>query len=139
MRALMVTTALVISAFGAQIDWVKNYKEAGEKALREHKNVLVVITTESCRWCRRFEATTLQDAAVVSRINARFAAVHVTRGRDDYPAELEAKMVPMSYFLLPDGTVLYGMPGFWDTEDYLSILDDAEKKAARLAGSKEKQ
>jgi thioredoxin-related protein len=63
----------------------------------------------------------------------------VTRDWDDYPKSLKAKMVPMSYFLRPDGTVIYRMPGYWTSEDYLSILRDAEKKAAKSARNKEKQ
>jgi uncharacterized protein YyaL (SSP411 family) len=139
MRALVAFLALLSGAFAAQIDWSDSYAAACRKAAETHKNVLLLITTESCGWCRRLERTTLREDAVVAKINANFVAVHVTRGRDDYPKSLKAKMVPMSYFLHPDGSVFYRMPGYWTSEDYLSILHDAEKKAAKSAPNKEKQ
>jgi len=40
-------------------------------------------------------------------------------------------MVPMSYFLDENGKVLYSMPGYWPTDDYQSILDDALRKAKK--------
>jgi thioredoxin-related protein len=44
-------------------------------------------------------------------------------------------MVPMSYFLDGEGKVIYSIPGYWTSEDYLSILDDALRKHKK---SKEK-
>lgn len=139
MGALIVVFALVTGAFAAQIQWMDSYADACRKAAEEHKNVLLLITTETCGWCRRLERTTLRDDAVVEQINADFVAVHVTRGKDEYPKSLEAKMVPTSYFLHPDGTVFYRMPGYWTSEDYLSILKDAENKAGKAPRNKEKQ
>jgi uncharacterized protein YyaL (SSP411 family) len=133
MRALLMVLLLLTGAFAEQIDWADSYAEASREAADQRKNVLLLITTETCGWCRRLERTTLRDDAVAAQINANFVAVHVTRNRDDYPKSLKAKMVPMSYFLRPDGSVFYRMPGYWTSEDYLSILHDAEKKAAKSA------
>ena len=37
-------------------------------------------------------------------------------------------MVPMSYFLTPEGRVLYSVPGYWSKDDYLSMMEDVERK-----------
>jgi len=110
---------------GADIQWSSNFSEAQAKAKKESKPMLVLITSEQCRWCRKLETTTLEDETIVSQINSKFAAVHVTRDKSVYPKNLTAKMVPMSYFLDPNGKVLYSMPGYWPIEDYQSILSDA--------------
>lgn len=89
---------------------------------------MVLITSEQCRWCRKFEATTLQDSTIAGRINTDFASVHVTRDKSIYPKNLTAKMVPMSYFLDDEGKVIYSIPGYWGVEDYNSVLDDAIRK-----------
>lgn len=126
MRIVMMTVLLLAALFGEEIHWVHSYDEATEKAAKEGKNVLVLITTESCRWCRKLEAYTLTDQAVVRRINEKYVAVHVTRDVDDYPETLKAPYVPTSYFLRPDGKIVHDMMGYWSVEDYLSILDDAD-------------
>lgn len=128
MKKMVLWLIMPLWLFGAEINWSTNYAEAQAKAKKESKPMLVIITTEQCRWCRKLEATTLEDPSIVNRINTRFSAVHVTRDKSVYPKNLTAPMVPMSYFLDPNGKVLYSMPGYWSTEDYESILDDALKR-----------
>ncbi|MDP3586614.1 MAG: thioredoxin family protein [Sulfuricurvum sp.] len=129
MKKLLALCLLAISMFGADIMWNSSYEQALVKAKKEGKPLMVLITSETCRWCRKLESTTLQDDEIVSRINTSFQVVNVTKDKSIYPKNLTAKMVPMSYFVDPrNGKVLYSMPGFWGTEDYNSILDDAIQK-----------
>ncbi len=114
---------------GAELSWADSYADAVAKAKAENKNVLVLISKDRCRWCKKLKTTTLQDEAVVARVERGYVAVEVTRGVDDYPEYLKAKMVPMSYFLYPDGSlIMRGVAGYWSTEDYMSFLDDVDYK-----------
>jgi thioredoxin-related protein len=131
MKKIALLTLLMANLFGADIAWNDTFASAQAKAKKESKPMLVIITTEECRWCRKLESTTLSDDEIVSKINTRFAAVHVTRDKSVYPKTLTAKMVPMSYFLDSNGKILYSMPGYWPIEDYHSILDDALRKAKK--------
>lgn len=125
MKKLALLAFLVANLFAAEIAWNDTYEQAQAKAKKESKPLLVLITSEQCRWCRKFEATTLQDEDIISKLNSKFVMVHVTRDKSIYPKSLSAKMVPMNYFLDGNGKVLYSMPGYWPTDDYQSILDDA--------------
>ena len=129
MKKIVLLLILSIAVFAEEIAWNSTYDTALAKAKKESKPLMVVITTEQCRWCRKLEATTLQDEEIVSRINTKFQAVRVTRDKGVYPKNLSAKMVPMSYFIDPaNGKVIYSIPGYWGSEDYNSILDDALRK-----------
>lgn len=129
MKKIFFLLMFCISVFGADIAWNTSYDSARAKAKKESKPLMVLITSEDCRWCRKLEATTLQDEQIISRINTQFQAINVTKDKSIYPKSLTAKMVPMSYFLDPsNGKVLYSIPGYWDSEDYHSILDDALRK-----------
>lgn len=129
MKKLVLLALLSLSVWGAEITWNNSYASALEKAKKEDKPLMVLITSEQCRWCRKLEATTLQDEEIVSRINSKFQAVNVIKDKSVYPKNLTAKMVPMSYFLNPKtGKILYSIPGYWDHEDYNSVLDDALSK-----------
>ncbi|MGD9969306.1 MAG: thioredoxin family protein [Sulfuricurvum sp.] len=125
MKKIVLGMIMPLLLSAADIQWSVNYAEAQAKAKKESKPLLVLITSEQCRWCRKLESTTLEDETVISQINSHFAAVHVTRDKSVYPKTLTASMVPMSYFLDSNGKVLYSMPGYWPTEDYQSILSDA--------------
>lgn len=131
MKKLALLALLMANLFASDIAWNDTYEQAQAKAKKESKPMLVIITSEQCRWCRKLESTTLSDDEIVSKINSRFAAVHVTRDKSVYPRNLTAKMVPMSYFLDSTGKILYSMPGYWPVEDYQSILDDALRKAKK--------
>jgi thioredoxin-related protein len=127
----MVLLALIGNLYAAEISWNDTFASAQSKAKKESKPMLVIITTEQCRWCRKLEATTLSNDEIVTKINTRFVPVHVTRDKSIYPKSLTAKMVPMSYFVDGNGNVIHAMPGYWDVEDYSSILDDGLRKAKK--------
>jgi len=131
MKKLALLALLTANLFAIDIAWNDTYEQAQAKAKKESKPMLVIITSEQCRWCRKLESTTLSDDEIVSKINSRFIPVHVTRDKSVYPKNLTAKMVPMSYFLDSTGKILYSMPGYWPVEDYQSILDDALRKAKK--------
>jgi thioredoxin-related protein len=101
-----------------------NYDEALAKAKVENKKLLVLITTQTCRWCRKLESTTFKDSSIIKRVNEKYIAVALTRDKDSYPSHFKAKMVPMSYFLHNSGKVINSVPGYWGAEDYHTILDD---------------
>lgn len=125
MKKLALLALLMANLLAGDIAWNDTYEQAQAKAKKESKPLLVLITSEQCRWCRKFEATTLQDEDVISKLNSKFVTVHVTRDKSIYPKNLTAKMVPMNYFLDANGKVIYSMPGYWPVDDYQSILDDA--------------
>lgn len=125
MKKVVLFVLLMTSLFGADVVWQETFAAASAKAKKESKPLLVLITSEQCRWCRKLEQTTLQDQDVISKLNSKFITVHVTRDKSIYPKNLTAKMVPMNYFLDANGKVIYSMPGYWAVEDYQSILDDA--------------
>lgn len=132
MRNIIILFFITFIASAQEIHFAKDYETAVVQAKKENKLVMVLITTETCKWCRKLEATTLKDPAVIARINAEFVPVHVTRNKDSYPEYLSAQVVPKSYFLYPDGSlVMRGTMGYWIAEDYLSILDDVMYKVKK--------
>lgn len=128
-KSVLWILSIPLWLMGAEVSWNASYAEGLAAAQKENKPLMVLITSEQCRWCRKLENTTLQNDEIVATINSSFKAVHVTRDKSVYPKNLDAKMVPMSYFIDPkNGKILYSIPGFWDSEDYRSVLDDAMRK-----------
>ncbi len=115
---------LHVNLHANEIEWLHNYDKAVVKATLEKKKIFLLVTSETCRWCRKLESTTLEDPTIVERINQKYIAVALTRDKDSYPDYLQARMVPMNYFLKDNGRVINRIPGFWNVEDFHSILDD---------------
>ena len=127
-KSMIILFLFTIMLLAAELGWADGYEEAQKQAVSEKKDILVILTKKTCRWCRKLEKTTLKNKAVINRIQRRYIPVHLTRNKDDYPSGLVAKMVPVSYFLFSDGTqIMRAVKGYWSAEDYLSIMDDVDR------------
>ena len=133
MKKILILLGLgLLSLYAADLNWAGSYKEAVAKATEQKKSVMLLVTTETCRWCRKLESTTLKDENVVARLKKDYVSVHVTRDVDDYPCHLKVKGVPTTFFLDANAKPLIKkVIGYWNAEDYLSFLDDVDYKLGK--------
>ena len=97
MKYLVIIAALISSLWSAELGWSDDYEKALKIAKKEKKNVYVLVTSSSCRWCRKFENTTLQDKEVLKRLKEKYVLVHADRDMDDLPEWFKIKRVPIKY------------------------------------------
>lgn len=121
-----------LSLYASGINWESSFKAALAKAQMENKSMMVLITSTTCRWCRKLESETLTDESVIFRVNRDYVSVHLTRDVDDYPRYLSAPGVPSTYFLDSNGKpIIKRVMGYWNVEDYHSYLDDVDYKLGK--------
>ena len=132
MRLLLLPLFFDLTLSASSIIWQKDYASAQELALKENKKIFVFISTETCTWCKKMEATTLSDPKVVKRLNSEYVSVHVDKDHSKYPEKLKAPVVPMSYFLKSDSTIVDYARGYWDTVDFNLILNDVNKRIKKM-------
>ncbi len=128
LKLLLVTLAFIATLFGADIDWPNDYDAALKQAKKENKDVYVFISSAYCKWCRKFENTTLKDEAILKNLKEKYVLVHLDRDMDDFPEYFETKRVPRHYFLKANGEIIYTFMGYWNADDFSSFLDDIDKK-----------
>lgn len=58
----------------SQVNWI-SFESAMDLAKKDGKPVLVDVYTDWCGWCKRLDATTYSDSAIISYINEHFHAV----------------------------------------------------------------
>ena len=61
MRILLLITLFLGSLFAGVIEWNDSFSAAKEKAQKEDKIIYALITSETCRWCRKLEKMTLEE------------------------------------------------------------------------------
>jgi len=125
MRVLFLGLFLTLSLFGANLEWSSDYKAALKEAKQEHKLVYVFITSDSCRWCRKFERTTLRDEDIDKRLHKEFVTIHMSRDQVKIPEQFETTPVPRHYFVDGDGNILYSSLGHRSIETFDSFMDNA--------------
>ena len=130
MKYLVVIFALISSLMSAELNWSHDYKAALQKSQKSGKLVYVLITSENCKWCRKFENTTLQDKDILKRLYKEFEVVHISREHDYVPKSFKTSPVPRHYFTDAKGEVLYNSLGHRGVECFDSFMDNAEDKLA---------
>ena len=65
-----------------KIQWL-TWQEAVERCKTEPKHIFVDVYTEWCGWCKKMDASTFKDPAVVQAMNEYFYAVKLDAERKD--------------------------------------------------------
>ncbi len=127
MKHIVSIVFLVTALFSSDLDWSNDYKATLEIAKKENKQIYMLITSESCRWCRKFESTTLQDEDLLQRLASKYVLLHISRDKDYTPQKFKKKRVPRHYFITSEGQVIYTFLGYWNVLDFNSFMDDVER------------
>jgi hypothetical protein len=128
MRYIVSLILISFSLFSAELDWSHNYKQGLVDAKKEHKLLYVFITSDACKWCRKFESTTLQDRAIKKRLYSEFITIHLSRDRDEIPEKFKTAPVPRHYFTDAEGNILYSTLGHRGVECFDSFMDNAHER-----------
>lgn len=130
-KFIFVALFFAVTLFGGDLNWNHDYKKALEEAKAQKKDVYMFITSSNCRWCRKFEATTLQEEAILQRLNKQYVLLHIDRDADYMPENFKKERVPRHYFLRANGEIIYSFLGYWANEDFISFLDDVDKRRVK--------
>ena len=118
---------LLLSSTVFSLEWVKDISTAFSMAKKEHKNVMVFVEGEHCRWCKKMKGRTLSDESVEKRLE-KFVVVKVMREDPVAMAILpQIKGVPTTFFMNENKKVLESAIGYWNVEDFIAYINDVEK------------
>lgn len=127
---LFISTSFASSAkFIEEMKYETVYTQALQKAKSQDKILMMVATTQSCPWCRKFERQTLSKDEINSEIKSNFIALSVDQELKNFPSQFEVKVVPTIYFINPkDESVLAKILGYKNKIDFKEILDEVKTK-----------
>ena len=83
------------------IQWAASWDEAVEKAMKEEKKMMVLMTSERCRFCVRMEEEVFANDAIALRINEDFVPLKFDISKEPYPPALKVRGTPTIYFISP--------------------------------------
>lgn len=119
---LMLTLAAAFgcrSARADEINWRTDYDAAREEAAAKKLPLVLEITADYCTWCRKLEATTLRDPAIVAAVNKGFIAVKVHREQQGWLTEaLGITGYPTMLLAAPTGRIALWQEGYVDAATF---------------------
>lgn len=128
MKYFIMMVLFCVGVLAQDLGWSHDYNTAVEKAKKSKKLIYTLITSDSCKWCRKFEETTLQNEDVKKRLYDEFEVVHISRDKHKVPAGFETSPVPRHYFTNSDGEILYSSLGHRQMDCFFSFMDSAQDK-----------
>ena len=115
----------------------KDYKQAQMLAKQQNKRIMLFLTSPTCYYCKKMKKSTFKISRVVDRINKYYIFVEVDEYDGVYPEELTVPGVPGTFFLNNDGSkIMRHVLGYWSADDFLSFMDDADRKAKKQQQNK---
>ena len=124
----IVLGLLLLSSMLFSLDWEKDLDTAFAKAKQENKTVMVFVEGENCRWCTKMKHRTLSDETVEKRLE-KFIVVKIMREDPKAMSVMpKIKGVPTIFFMKEDKAVIEDIVGYFNVEDFISYINDVEKK-----------
>lgn len=119
---------LFLSSTLFSLEWVKDIDTALSVAKKEHKNIMVLVEGENCRWCQKMKHRTLSDKSVEKKLE-KYVVVKVMRENGNGMSVLPPiQGVPTIFFMKENKAVIEEVIGYFNVEDFLSYISDVEKK-----------
>jgi len=119
---------LLLSSTLFSLEWVKDINTALTVAKKEHKTIMVFVEGAHCNWCKKMKHRTLSDATVEKRLE-KFVIVKVMRENGAAMSVLPpVRGVPTIFFMKEDKAIIEEIIGYFDVTDFISYLNDVEKK-----------
>jgi len=128
MKYIIILMLLSLSLLGDNLNWSNNYAQGLLDAEKENKIIYILITSQSCKWCRKFESTTLQNELIKKRLYSEFITIHLSRDEDIIPSIFKTAPIPRHYFVSKEGKIIYSSLGHRGIECFDSFMDNAHER-----------
>ena len=85
--------------FASEMKYETNFDNAMKRAKKEQKNVMLVLVSNFCPWCRKFEQRVLLKEDVNSIIQKNYIPLIINREKDPFPKEFDTGFTPIVHFI----------------------------------------
>ncbi len=116
--------------FASEMKYETNYDEAVKRSKKEQKNIMMVLVSNYCPWCRKFEQRVLLKEEVNAIIQKNYIPLILNREKDPFPKEFDTGFTPIVHFIDHKTQKSYkNVIGYNNKDEFTYILktDSAEK------------
>jgi len=85
--------------FASEMKYETNFNEAVKRSKKEEKNIMLVLVSNYCPWCRKFEQRVLLKEEVNSIIQNNYIPLILNREKDPFPKEFDTGFTPIIHFI----------------------------------------
>jgi thioredoxin-related protein len=131
MRITKFTSIFILFAllplFGQEVNWANSWNEAKERAERENKLIMLMVTQSNCRACEFMKYATFTNSDVEQELNSHY--VSIALDKSELPESLYVRGTPTFRFYTPKGKRLkYKLIGGLNYKVFLPKLQNLREK-----------
>lgn len=132
-KIVLMLTLLVATLFAQEIKWEKDFETALNKAVKEQKPMMFLLSKHGCKWCTHLKENALKDPRVIEVLNTKFISYEGYADVGGFPRELMTGANPATWFIAPDKRPMFQpILGSMNADDYYKalgiVLDEVKKK-----------
>lgn len=95
-----ITTVVIDEKnFATEMHYETNYEEAVKKSKKLHKNIMLVLVSNFCPWCRKFEQRVLLKKEVNDIIQKNYIPLIINREIKEFPKQFDTGFTPIVHFI----------------------------------------
>lgn len=112
-----------IEKFAKENNYETDYKAAMKRAKKEHKDVMLVLVTNNCSWCKKLEKETLSDKYVKKEVKRQYIPLILNRQEHKFPEKFHSSFVPAIHFInYKNDDYFVTQLGFRNKNDFLEYI-----------------
>lgn len=135
-KIIFVIAFTALSLFGADVKWEKNIASAVERASKEQKPLMVLVTKTGCRWCDVLKQNTLKNPKIVTMLNRDFVAYEGVVDEGSVPPSLMTQGTPATWFIKDKTPMFEPIMGAVESDDFIKALDIVKQEYKNNSATK---
>ena len=111
-----------IEDFAKQMEYETVYEKAVSKAKAEGKDLMLVMVTHYCPWCRKFERDTLSKKSINDLVSKKYIKLILNREERKFPTKFDTLRIPTTFFISVKGEkLIYKEMGYKTKKEFLEM------------------
>ena len=128
MKLFIFIFLFISSLYGIELNWLHDYNKALIQAKEQNKDIYLFVGADKCKWCDRFNKTTLSKQHVIKRLKKEYVLLYMSRDKHKIPKQFEVRGVPRHYFLTNEGKVIHADRGSREVDGFFDLLEEVDLK-----------
>ena len=113
-----------IEQFAVKNNYETNYESAIKRAKQEGKDLMFVLVSDNCGWCKRLEKQTLSDEDVQKEVHKKYIPLILSRSEHKFPSRFNSSFVPVIHFInYKNDNYFVTLAGFRSKNDFLDYIE----------------
>ena len=136
---LFLLLMISFNLFAVDIEILSDYEKGLKKAKVENKLLYVLVSSQECKWCKKFEDTTLNNDSIKDRLSKEFVVVELILEHNKIDERFKTTPIPRHYFIDSNNKIIYEALGYRDSVLFDSFMDNAQDRNKKINLTKGKK